>query len=103
MSTPHTIALPAPRIRIRQAPLLTALGLLAAITATIVILALNGANHTTATVPAPAVHATSGSVPRVRYLGPRQQQAAQISQTQASGTTAPQYICLGPAQARCLR
>jgi hypothetical protein len=103
MSTPQTIALRAPRFRIRQARLLTALGLLVAIAASIVILELSGANHTGATTPATVSQATSVAVPQVRYLGPRQEHALQTTQTQATGTTMPQYTCLGPAQERCLR
>jgi hypothetical protein len=112
MSTPQTVALPAPRLRIRQATLLTALGLLVAIAASIVILALTGANHTTATIPATASQATSVSMPQIRYLGPQQLRAAlkqPTTQTAASDAistadaeNAMLNYCLGAAQ-RCLR
>lgn len=103
MSTPQTIAVPAPRLQIRPATLLTAFGLLIAIAASILILTLTGGNHTTATASATAVQATSVSVPQIRYLGPRQVHAALTPQTEASGSTLAHYTCLGPAQERCLR
>ena len=112
MSTPHSIALPAPRPQFRRATLLAALGLLAAIAASIATLALTGTNHTTATAPATASQATSVAVPQIRYLGPQQLRAAvkpQITPTTPSASisaaaaeTARLHYCLGDAQ-RCLR
>ena len=72
MSTPHTIAVVAPRFQIRAATLGTALGVLVAIAVSIMFLALAGANHTTGTSPVTVSQATSGSVPQIHYLGPRQ-------------------------------
>ena len=111
MSTPQSIALPAPRLPVRQATLLTALGLLVAIAASILILALTATDHTAATTPATASPATSASVPQIRYLGPQQLRAAQEQTTQMadSGSTstagannAVLRYCLGAPQ-RCLR
>jgi hypothetical protein len=115
MSTPQAIAFPAPRVRFRHATLLTALGLLAAIAVTIVVIALTtDGRPATATSPPTVSQATSGSVPEVHYVGPRQIGAAalnpQTTQPQAVGTTAAagasnkvlHYTCLGAAE-RCLR
>jgi hypothetical protein len=112
MSTPQTIALPAPRLQIRQATLLTSLGLLIATAASILILALTSTSHTTATTPATGFRATSVSVPQIRYLGPQQLRAAlkeQTTQTAAGGSSSTAeaknallHYCLGAAQ-RCLR
>ena len=104
MSSPHTIAFPAPRFWSRQATLAAALGMLVAIAATVAILALTGANQPTTTTPVTAPQVTTASVPQIRYLGPRQvQEAFTAPTTQASGTAAPGYACLGAGQARCLR
>ena len=115
MSTPQTIAFPAPRLRLRHATLLTALGVLVAITVTVAVLALTtGAQHNATAVPVTSSAAIGGSVPAVRYLGPRQVSAAaldpQPTQLQAFGATptaaashaALLHSCLGDAQ-RCLR
>jgi hypothetical protein len=87
---------------------MTALGVLVAIAVTITILALTGANHTTAPTPATASQASSGSTPQVHYLGPRQEHAV-INPPSGGGSTtvgvgnpASRYSCLGAAQ-RCLR
>jgi hypothetical protein len=109
MSTPQSIPRATPRIRIGRGTVLTVLGVLAAIAATIVILALTGANHTTVTNPVAAPQVAGASRPQTHYLGPRQQDAAPNPQTRddtgpvagASNPTA-HYACLGAAQ-RCLR
>jgi len=103
MSTPQSIAVVAPRFRIRQATLLAALGVLAAIAVSIVILAVTSANHTAAVAPVTASEASSGSVPAIRYLGPRQVSASLNPQTTATtdASNAVLHYCLGAAQ-RCL-
>jgi hypothetical protein len=115
MSTPQTITRVAPRLQIRRATLLTALALLAATTATIAVLALAGANQSTAGLPVTASQATGQQVfnPRVAaFAGPRQEHAAlneQTTPTLASGrsstvnaSNALLRYCLGAPQ-RCLR
>jgi hypothetical protein len=97
-SIPHVT----PRFRTGPRTVLSALGLLVAIAATITILALT-ANHTTAATPATAPHAAARSTPQTHYLGPRQEHATLNPQT--SGTTgnpAAHYSCLEAAQ-RCIR
>lgn len=108
MSTPQSTALAARRFPIRPATLLTALGVLVAIAVSIAFLALPGANRTTATTPVTVSQAISGSVSPIRYLGPRQAQAAltpQATQTAVGATAAAGdarlHYCLGAAQ-RCL-
>jgi hypothetical protein len=109
MSTPQTIARVAPRFQVRQAPLLTALGVFVAIAVSIVILALTGASHTTAASPVTASEATGASVPQVHYLGPRQLSEGlnpQTTQMPRGGTSSTNnalsgYACLGAAQ-HCL-
>jgi NO-binding membrane sensor protein with MHYT domain len=76
MSTPQTIALGAPRFRIRPATLGTALGVLVAVAVSIVILGLAGAHRTTGMNPATGSQASNGAVSQVRYLGPQQLRAA---------------------------
>ena len=103
MSTPQSIPRATPRIRIGLGTVLTALGVLAATAATITILALTGANHTTATNPVAASQAAGASTSPTHYLGPRQQRA----ESQSGDSTSPvapaaHYTCLGVAQ-RCLR
>jgi hypothetical protein len=107
MSTPQTITRVAPRLQIRRATILTALALLAATTATIAVLALAGANQSTAGLPVTASQATGQQVfnPRVAaFVGPRHEHAAlkeQTTHTVASGRTstagpgnqAVHYIC----------
>jgi hypothetical protein len=114
VSTPQAIAFPAPRFRFRQATLLTALGVLVAIAASIAIIALTSGGHpAAATTPVGVSAAATSSVPETHYLGPSQIAAAalapQSTQLQAVGTTATAnasntrlYTCLGAAQ-RCLR
>jgi hypothetical protein len=115
MSTPQAIAFPAQRVRLRRATLLTALGVLAAIAVSVVVIALTaGGGPATAISPVTVSEATSGSVPEVHYLGSRQIAAAaltpQTTQLRAAGTTPTagasntvlHYTCLGAA-ARCLR
>ena len=110
MSTPQSIPRVTPRIRIGIGTVLSALGVLAAIAATITILALTGANHTTATNPVAASQVVGASTPQTRYLGPRQEHATPNQQTgqgtspaaRAAGDPAAHYACLGAAQ-RCLR
>ena len=99
MSTPQSIALAPPHLRIRPAALATAFGVLVAITVSIVILALTGASHAAATSPVTASAATSSSVPQVQYLGPRQMSAAANAQ---NSINVVHYTCLGAAR-NCLR
>jgi hypothetical protein len=82
---------------------MTAIGVLVAITVSIVILALTGAHHTTATIPVTPSQAVSGSVPETHYLGPRQVRAGLSSQraqphsvagAPAASNRAPQYRCV---------
>jgi hypothetical protein len=98
-SIPHVTA----RFRIGPRTVLSAVGLIVAIAATIIILALT-ANHTTAATPATAPHAAiTVSTAQTHYLGPRQEHATPNPQT--SGTTAnpaAHYNCLQTAQ-RCIR
>jgi hypothetical protein len=105
MSTPHTIRGAAPRFQIRPAALGTALGVLVAIAVSVAIVALTGAHRTTAASQVTASPATSGSVPQVRYLGPRQVRAGLVSRTARvrsdatspaadASNRAPQYSCL---------
>lgn len=105
MSTTQSTARIAPRFRVGRGTLLTAIGVLVAIALAITIPALTGANHTNVATPATASQAAAGSTPQTRYLGPRQEQAAQrdaTTPTAGIGNPAPHYICLGAAQ-RCLR
>jgi hypothetical protein len=114
VSTAQATALPASRVRLRQATLVTALGVLVAVAVTIVIVALTTGGHTaTATTPVAVSEATGGSVPAVHYLGSRQIAAAaltsQTTQLQEVGTPTAgasngvrHYTCLGAA-GRCLR
>lgn len=112
MSTPQTVALPAPRLQIRRATLLMALGLLVAAAASIAILALTGTNHSNARIPAASSQVTSVSVPQIRFLGPQQLRVGAkdpTTLTAASGSTstadaknATIRSCLGAPQ-RCLR
>lgn len=76
MSTPQSIALAAPRLRIRQSTLGTTLGVLVAIAVSAAILALAGTRHISATSPVAASHVSSGPVAH--------------------------YTCLGAARERCL-
>jgi hypothetical protein len=105
MSTHQSIPHLAPRVRIGLGTVGTALGVLVAIAVAITILALTGANHTTVATPVTASQAAAASTPQVRYLGPRQEQAARAASTSPAagiGNPAPHYTCLGAAQ-RCLR
>lgn len=109
MSTPQSIPRATPRIRIGLGTVLTALGVLAAVAVAIIIVALTGANHTTATNPVAAPQAVGASTPQTRYLGPRQEHAATnpprgqaTSPAAGAGNPAAHYACLGAAQ-RCLR
>jgi hypothetical protein len=105
MTTPQGIARVAPRFRIRPTTLMTAIGVLVAITVSIVILALTDAHHTTASTPVTPSQAAGGTVPQIHYMGPRQARAGLNSQTAHvhSDATAPaagasyralQYSCL---------
>ena len=105
MSTPQSIPRATPRVRIGRGTVLTALGVLAAIAVTIIILALTSANHTTATSPVAASQVTGASTPDTHYLGPRQEHAAinpQSRDSTSAGDPTAHYACLGAAQ-RCLR
>jgi hypothetical protein len=103
MSTPQTIARATPRSGIRPGTILTALGVLLAITITIALLALTGTHHTTVTTPASTSPAATSATPQTHYLGPRQQQAPPTTHGASATPAAPTapYICLGAAQ-RCL-
>ena len=107
MSTAQGIPHLTPRFRIGLGTVLTAFGILAAIAVSILILALSGANNTTAASPSTASQAAASSTPEIHYLGPRQTAAA-LSATTTSGASgfagnlAPRFTCLGDAQ-RCLR
>jgi hypothetical protein len=91
---------------------MTAIGVLVAITVSVLILALTGASHTTTATPLTPSQAASGSVPQLHYLGPRQDRAAlkpQTDQGHSDATTtgagasnrAPQYMCV--AEKFCVR
>jgi hypothetical protein len=108
MSSLNSTAPLAPRLHVTVGTALTALGAVLAIAATIVTLALTGANHTTAASPPTASQAASSPTTHVRYLGPRQLKATpdpQSGATAGAGNAAPRYTCLGAAQTRqgCFR
>ena len=70
MSTPQTITRVTPRSRIRPGTVLTTLGVLIAIAATIVILGLTGTHHTTLTTPATTSQPAAASLDsHVRFGG----------------------------------
>jgi hypothetical protein len=105
MSTPQTTAPVAPRFAIRPATLATAIGVLVAITVSIVILVLTGSSHNNTTIPLTPSQAGSGSVPQIHYLGPRQDGAGvkpltprvhSDAQASAAGASnpAPRYTCV---------
>jgi hypothetical protein len=84
---------------------MTAIGVLVAITVSVLILALTGASHSTTATPLTPSQAAGGSVPQLHYLGPRQahaglnSQAAQVhgdarTQPVAGPNRAPQYTCV---------
>jgi hypothetical protein len=87
MTTPQTTARVAPRFRTRPAMLLTALGVLVAIVVSAAILAPTGAHRTTITTTIPATRPalSSGSIPQIHYLGPRQVAAGLKPQSAPTG------------------
>jgi len=106
MYTPQPIEPITPRFHIKPGALLTALGVLVAIAATIMFLTLTGTNHhTIVATRATTSQAAAPTTPHTHYLGPRQQQATSNSQGAGSataGNSAVRYTCLGAPQ-RCLR
>jgi hypothetical protein len=104
MSTPETIARVTPRSGIRPGTIVTALGVLLAISVTIALLALTGTHHTTVTTPAKTSPAAASASPQTHYLGPRQQQALPTTHGASAASAGPSapYVCLGAAR-RCLR
>jgi hypothetical protein len=111
VSTSQGIAHVAPRFRIGHRALLTAFGVLvAAALITITILALTGTQQSTVASPAKPAQAAAASTPQIRFLGPRQQEAAALNAHSVDGTVATagagmrvaSYTCRGSAQ-RCLR
>lgn len=105
MSTPQPIAPVIPRFRITPRTALTAVGVLVAIAATIMFLALTGANHHTTVAASPTTSQAASVTRQTRYLGPRQQQAPISSHgaaSMAAGDPAAHPTCLGDPQ-RCLR
>lgn len=108
MSTHQSIPNVVLRVRIGRGTALTAVGVLVAIAVAIIVLALTGANQSTAAPHLTASQAAAGSTPQLHYLGPRQEHAAINSHTAGrttraagDGNPALQYTCLGGG-GRCL-